>query len=58
MIVVTLVFKKQTTQQSFTTLTEALVFARSKQIGTSFQIREGRTLLAMGKIEELKEWYK
>jgi hypothetical protein len=58
MILVTLVFKKQTTQQSFTTLTEALVFARSKQIGTSFQIREGRTLLAMGKIEELKEWYK
>lgn len=58
MILVTLVFKKQTTQQSFTTLTEALVFARSKQIGTSFQIREGRTLLAVGKIEELKEWYK
>lgn len=58
MIVVTLVFKKQTTQQSFPTLTEALVFARSKHIGTSFQIREGKTLLAKGKIEDLKEWYK
>lgn len=55
MITVTLKFKKSITQYSFPSLSEALVFARSSEIGTSFQIREGNTLLAKGKIEDLKE---
>ena len=55
MITVTLKFKKNITQYTFPSLTEALVFARSSEIGTSFQIREGDTLLAKGKIEDLKE---
>lgn len=55
MITVILTFNKAITQYSFPSLTEALVFARSSEIGTSFQIREGKTLLAKGKIEDLKE---
>jgi hypothetical protein len=58
MITVYLTFKKRISEYSFQTLTEALVFARTKDIGTSFQIREGKTLLAKGKIEDLKDWYK
>lgn len=55
MITVTLKFKKSITQYNFPSLSEALAFARSSEIGTSFQIREGKTLLAKGKIEDLKE---
>lgn len=55
MITVTLKFKKSITQYEFPSLTEALIFARSSDIGTSFQIREGKTLLAKGKIEDYKE---
>jgi hypothetical protein len=58
MITVTLTFKKTITQYSFPSLTEALVFARSSEVGTSFQIREGKTLLAKGKIEDLRGDYK
>lgn len=58
MITVYLTFKKRISEYSFQTLTEALVFARSKDLGTSFQIREGKTLLAKGKIEKLTEDYK
>jgi len=58
MITVFLMFNKTASQFNFDSLTEALVFARSKDIGTSFQIKEGKTLLAKGKIEDLKEWYK
>ena len=55
MIVVTLNFRDITTEHSFDNLTSALAFARSKEIGTDFVIREGRTLLAKGKIEDYKE---
>jgi hypothetical protein len=58
MITVILAFKKTITQYSFPSLTEALVFARSSEVGTSFQIREGKTLLAKGKIEDLRGDYK
>jgi hypothetical protein len=55
MIVVTLNFMDITTEHSFDNLTSALAFARSKEIGTDFVIREGKTLLAKGKIEDYKE---
>jgi|688.fasta_scaffold261333_1 hypothetical protein len=55
MITVTLQFMDIVTEHSFDTLTNALVFARSKEIGTSFFIKEGTTLLAKGKIEKYKE---
>jgi len=55
MIVVFLKFKKSITQYEFSSLTEALIFARSKEEGTSFQIKEGQVILATGKIEKLKE---
>lgn len=56
MITVTLTFKRIITTHDFDTLTKALEFARSKEIGTVFQIREQGTLLAKGKIEDLKEF--
>ena len=40
----------------FTTLSSALEVVRSSlDVGDSFMIREGNTLLAKGKIEEYKE---
>ena len=54
MITVYLTFKKKVTERSFDTLTNALIFARSQEIGTSFVIRETKKLLAKGKIEDLK----
>jgi hypothetical protein len=56
MITVTLTFKRIVTTHNFNTLTDALKFARSKEVGTVFQIREEDTLLAKGKIEDLKEF--
>lgn len=55
MITVTLTFAKKISNFTFTTLTEALEFARSTEIGTAFKIYEANTLLAKGKIEDLKE---
>lgn len=55
MIIVTRMFKSNVTTHTFTTLTEALVFARSQEIGVSYQIKEGNTVLAKGKIEDLKD---
>jgi hypothetical protein len=55
MITVTLVFNKVVSEFNFQSLTDALVFARSTDIGTRFQIREGKTLLAKGTIEDYKE---
>lgn len=54
MIIVTLTFDKKDTEHVFTSLTDALIFARLQDIGTSFKIREGKKLLAKGKIENLK----
>lgn len=56
MITVTLTFAKRISNFTFNTLTEALEFARSKELGTDFQIHEEGTLLAKGKIENLKEF--
>jgi hypothetical protein len=56
MITVTLTFKRIVTTHNFSTLTDALKFARSKEVGTVFQIREEDILLAKGKIESLKEF--
>lgn len=56
MITVTLTFKRIVTIHNFSTLTDALKFARSKEVGTVFQIREEDILLAKGKIESLKEF--
>lgn len=42
-------------QKNFTTLTEALTFARGQDIGVSFRIFEKGTLLAKGTIEDYKE---
>ena len=56
MITVTLTFKRIVTTYNFSTLTDALKFARSKEVGTIFQIREEDILLAKGKIESLKEF--
>jgi hypothetical protein len=55
MITVFLTFNKQITQHNFNNITDALIFARATQIGTTFQIREGKTLLAKGIIEDYKE---
>jgi len=54
MIIVTLKFTSLIKTYKFNSLTEALSFARSKEIGTSFQIREDGILLAKGEIEDLK----
>jgi hypothetical protein len=55
MITVALIYNKITTQQDFTSLTSALEYARSQEIGTTFKITEGKTLLAKGTIEDLKD---
>jgi hypothetical protein len=57
MIIVTCIYKKNMTEHSFPTLTEALVFARNQHVGVSYQIREGTSVLAKGKIEELKDGF-
>jgi hypothetical protein len=49
------VFLNGVIQKNFTTLTEALVFARGQDIGVSFRIFEEGTLLAKGTIEDYKE---
>lgn len=49
------VFLNGVIQKNFTTLTEALVFARGQDIGVSFRIFEEDTLLAKGTIEDYKE---
>lgn len=54
MITVTLQFMEIITQHSFDNLTDALVFARSKEIGTNFTIKDGNVLLAKGTIEKYK----
>lgn len=41
---------------SFESLTKALEYARSQDIGIEFTIREDNKLLAKGKIEDLKEF--
>jgi hypothetical protein len=55
MITVALTYNKITTQQDFTSLTSALEYARSQEIGTTFRITEDKTLLAKGTIEDLKD---
>jgi hypothetical protein len=55
MITATLICNKKTTQQDFTSLTSALEYVRSLEIGTTFKITEGKTLLAKGIIEDLKD---
>lgn len=55
MITATITYNKITTTQDFPTLTAALEYARSKEVGTSFRITEGKTLLAKGTIEDLKD---
>jgi hypothetical protein len=57
MIVVILNKNSKETLHQFDTLTDALVFARSHEAGTSFKIREDRKLLAKGKLEEIGENY-
>jgi hypothetical protein len=57
MIIVTLKINKKETTHTFTIFSEALIFARATPVGTSFQIREGKKLLAKGKIEDLKGDY-
>lgn len=56
MITVTLTFAKKIRNFTFNTLTEALEFARASELGTVFQIHEDKTLLAKGKVEDLKEF--
>jgi len=55
MITAILTYNKITTKKDFPSLTAALEYARSKGVGTSFRITEGKTLLAKGTIEELKD---
>jgi|688.fasta_scaffold514245_2 hypothetical protein len=55
MITATLTYNMITTQQDFTSLTSALEYARSQEVGTTYRITEGKTLLAKGKIEDLKD---
>jgi hypothetical protein len=55
MITVYLTMAGTTTSSSFNTLTSALEYARSQEIGASFKIKEGNTLLAKGTIEDLKD---
>lgn len=55
MIIVILKLKNKTTSHDFEKLSDALRFARATPIGTSFQIREGKKLLAKGTIEDYKE---
>lgn len=54
MITVTLTLFNKVSNFNFGTLTEALVFARRSEIGTSFVIKEKNTLLARGKIFNVK----
>lgn len=58
MITVYTTFAKITVRNNFDTLTDALIFARSQEIGTSFVIKEQNVTLAKGKIEDLKGDYK
>lgn len=55
MITAILTYNKITTQQDFTSLTSALEYARSQEVGTTFRITEGKTLLAKGTVEDLKD---
>lgn len=55
MITVALTYNKITINKDFPSLTAALEYARSKDVGTSFRITEGKTLLAKGTIEDLKD---
>jgi hypothetical protein len=55
MITAYITFEGITFTNTFTTLTAALEYARSQEIGSSFKIKEGNTLLAKGTIENLKE---
>lgn len=55
MIVVTLTSNKAVSSHTFTLLSEALIFARASQAGTSFKIHEGKKLLAKGTIENYKD---
>jgi hypothetical protein len=55
MIIVTLKINKRQTTHSFTLMSDALIFARSSEIGTHFEIREDRKLLAKGTIENYKD---
>jgi hypothetical protein len=56
MITVTLMEGRVITVHQFEVFSDALVFARSQDIGTSFRITEGSTLLAKGIIEDYKEF--
>lgn len=55
MIVVTLKVNKKITTHSFALMSDALIFARSSDIGTYFEIRENKKLLAKGTIENYKD---
>lgn len=55
MITVFLKLKKKTSTHDFNNLTDALIFARASSVGTTFQIREGKKLLAKGTIENYKD---
>lgn len=57
MIVVILTKNRKDTLHSFDTLTDALIFARSNEPGTSFKIREDKKLLAKGRMSEMEDNY-
>jgi hypothetical protein len=56
MITVTLMEYRNITTHQFNLLSDALIFARLQDIGTSFRITEGTVLLAKGMIEDYKEF--
>lgn len=55
MIIVTLKVNRKQTTHSFTLMSDALIFARKSEIGTYFEIRENKKLLAKGTIENYKD---
>jgi hypothetical protein len=56
MITAYITFDGITIRNNFDLLSDALIFARSQEVGTTFVIREEETLLAKGRIEEYKEY--
>jgi hypothetical protein len=56
MITVTLIEYRNITTHQFEVFSDALIFARSQDVGTSFRITEGTVLLAKGMIEDYKEF--
>jgi DNA/RNA endonuclease YhcR with UshA esterase domain len=57
MITAYVTLQKITIRNNFDTLTDALIFARSHEIGATFLIKEGDVVLAKGIIEEYKEMF-